>query len=63
MLTLTPPTLLPNLSPFALHTSVIPVVAVASGSEVRRDSLFCPDELDSLFSYFDNSNKLRSCKY
>uniref|UniRef100_A0A674PFU6 Arf-GAP with coiled-coil, ANK repeat and PH domain-containing protein n=1 Tax=Takifugu rubripes TaxID=31033 RepID=A0A674PFU6_TAKRU len=36
--------------------------AVASGSEVRRDSLFCPDELDSLFSYFDNSSKLRSLK-
>ncbi|XP_044057012.1 arf-GAP with coiled-coil, ANK repeat and PH domain-containing protein 2-like isoform X1 [Siniperca chuatsi] len=34
--------------------------AVASGSEARRDSLFCPDELDSLFSYFDNSSKLRS---
>ncbi|XP_060889705.1 arf-GAP with coiled-coil, ANK repeat and PH domain-containing protein 2-like isoform X4 [Labrus mixtus] len=36
--------------------------AVASGSEARRDSLFCPDELDSLFSYFDNSSKLRSIK-
>uniref|UniRef100_A0A8C4Q5P2 Arf-GAP with coiled-coil, ANK repeat and PH domain-containing protein n=1 Tax=Eptatretus burgeri TaxID=7764 RepID=A0A8C4Q5P2_EPTBU len=22
--------------------------------QIRRDSLFCPDELDSLFSYFDN---------
>uniref|UniRef100_A0A4W4DYY0 Arf-GAP with coiled-coil, ANK repeat and PH domain-containing protein n=1 Tax=Electrophorus electricus TaxID=8005 RepID=A0A4W4DYY0_ELEEL len=29
-----------------------------SGQEVRRDSLFCPDELDSLFSYFDTSSKL-----
>ncbi|XP_074523780.1 arf-GAP with coiled-coil, ANK repeat and PH domain-containing protein 2-like isoform X1 [Halichoeres trimaculatus] len=36
--------------------------AVASGLEARRDSLFCPDELDSLFSYFDNSAKLRSIK-
>uniref|UniRef100_A0A671Z441 Arf-GAP with coiled-coil, ANK repeat and PH domain-containing protein n=1 Tax=Sparus aurata TaxID=8175 RepID=A0A671Z441_SPAAU len=35
---------------------------VASGLEARRDSLFCPDELDSLFSYFDNSAKLRSIK-
>uniref|UniRef100_A0A671Z4F1 Arf-GAP with coiled-coil, ANK repeat and PH domain-containing protein n=1 Tax=Sparus aurata TaxID=8175 RepID=A0A671Z4F1_SPAAU len=32
------------------------------GLEARRDSLFCPDELDSLFSYFDNSAKLRSIK-
>ncbi|XP_040040155.1 arf-GAP with coiled-coil, ANK repeat and PH domain-containing protein 2 isoform X2 [Gasterosteus aculeatus] len=36
--------------------------AVASGMEARRDSLFCPDELHSLFSYFDNSAKLRSIK-
>lgn len=36
---------------------------VLSGQEARRDSLFCPDELDSLFSYFDTSSKLRSCKY
>uniref|UniRef100_A0A7N6BCM8 Arf-GAP with coiled-coil, ANK repeat and PH domain-containing protein n=1 Tax=Anabas testudineus TaxID=64144 RepID=A0A7N6BCM8_ANATE len=35
---------------------------VASGLEARRDSLFCPDELDSLFSYFDTSSKLRSIK-
>uniref|UniRef100_A0A8C9VT51 Arf-GAP with coiled-coil, ANK repeat and PH domain-containing protein n=1 Tax=Scleropages formosus TaxID=113540 RepID=A0A8C9VT51_SCLFO len=33
---------------------------VAGGGEARRDSLFCPDELDSLFSYFDTSSKLRS---
>uniref|UniRef100_A0A3Q1IJD9 Arf-GAP with coiled-coil, ANK repeat and PH domain-containing protein n=1 Tax=Anabas testudineus TaxID=64144 RepID=A0A3Q1IJD9_ANATE len=32
------------------------------GLEARRDSLFCPDELDSLFSYFDTSSKLRSIK-
>uniref|UniRef100_H2V5X4 Arf-GAP with coiled-coil, ANK repeat and PH domain-containing protein n=1 Tax=Takifugu rubripes TaxID=31033 RepID=H2V5X4_TAKRU len=41
--------------------SAFPLV-VLHGSEVRRDSLFCPDELDSLFSYFDNSSKLRSLK-
>uniref|UniRef100_A0A672IRW1 Arf-GAP with coiled-coil, ANK repeat and PH domain-containing protein n=1 Tax=Salarias fasciatus TaxID=181472 RepID=A0A672IRW1_SALFA len=34
----------------------------AGGTEARRDSLFCPDELDSLFSYFDTSSKLRSIK-
>ncbi|KAF7650060.1 hypothetical protein LDENG_00131960 [Lucifuga dentata] len=28
----------------------------------RRDSLFCADELDSLFSYFDTSAKLKSIK-
>ncbi|XP_077104957.1 arf-GAP with coiled-coil, ANK repeat and PH domain-containing protein 2 [Siphateles boraxobius] len=33
-----------------------------SGQEVRRDSLFCPDELDSLFSYFDTSSKLQSLR-
>nr|XP_045004786.1 arf-GAP with coiled-coil, ANK repeat and PH domain-containing protein 2 isoform X1 [Jaculus jaculus] len=37
------------------------VVAVTS-DEARRESLFCPDELDSLFSYFDTSSKLRSIK-
>ncbi|XP_032428170.1 arf-GAP with coiled-coil, ANK repeat and PH domain-containing protein 2 isoform X3 [Xiphophorus hellerii] len=36
--------------------------AAACGKEARRDSLFCPDELDSLFSYFDTSSKLRSMK-
>ncbi|CAB1314313.1 unnamed protein product [Coregonus sp. 'balchen'] len=34
--------------------------AAAKGLEARRDSLFCPDELDSLFFYFDTSAKLRS---
>uniref|UniRef100_A0A8C7LX17 Arf-GAP with coiled-coil, ANK repeat and PH domain-containing protein n=1 Tax=Oncorhynchus mykiss TaxID=8022 RepID=A0A8C7LX17_ONCMY len=34
----------------------------ASGLKARRDSLFCPDELDSLFSYFDTSAKLRSIR-
>uniref|UniRef100_A0A4W3HU44 Arf-GAP with coiled-coil, ANK repeat and PH domain-containing protein n=1 Tax=Callorhinchus milii TaxID=7868 RepID=A0A4W3HU44_CALMI len=32
-------------------------------SEQRRESLFCPDELDSLFSYFDTSSKPNSSKY
>nr|XP_038039492.1 arf-GAP with coiled-coil, ANK repeat and PH domain-containing protein 2 isoform X4 [Anas platyrhynchos] len=36
-------------------------VAVIS-DEARRESLFCPDELDSLFSYFDTSSKLRSIR-
>ncbi|XP_072200492.1 arf-GAP with coiled-coil, ANK repeat and PH domain-containing protein 2 isoform X2 [Excalfactoria chinensis] len=36
-------------------------VAVSS-DEARRESLFCPDELDSLFSYFDTSSKLRSIR-
>uniref|UniRef100_A0A672IT78 Arf-GAP with coiled-coil, ANK repeat and PH domain-containing protein n=1 Tax=Salarias fasciatus TaxID=181472 RepID=A0A672IT78_SALFA len=36
--------------------------SAAGGTEARRDSLFCPDELDSLFSYFDTSSKLRSIK-
>eukprot|EP00069_Balaena_mysticetus_P018455 bmy_02292T0 len=45
----------------ALLTCMSPVVAVNS-DEARRESLFCPDELDSLFSYFDTSSKLRSIK-
>ncbi|XP_012588991.1 PREDICTED: arf-GAP with coiled-coil, ANK repeat and PH domain-containing protein 2 isoform X2 [Condylura cristata] len=40
-------------------SSLSSVVAVNS-DEARRESLFCPDELDSLFSYFDTSSKLRS---
>ncbi|XP_029551367.1 arf-GAP with coiled-coil, ANK repeat and PH domain-containing protein 2 isoform X5 [Salmo trutta] len=36
--------------------------AAAKGLKARRDSLFCPDELDSLFSYFDTSAKLRSIR-
>uniref|UniRef100_A0A4W3I0B4 Arf-GAP with coiled-coil, ANK repeat and PH domain-containing protein n=1 Tax=Callorhinchus milii TaxID=7868 RepID=A0A4W3I0B4_CALMI len=37
--------------------------ATVSNSEQRRESLFCPDELDSLFSYFDTSSKPNSSKY
>ncbi|XP_035268247.1 arf-GAP with coiled-coil, ANK repeat and PH domain-containing protein 2-like isoform X7 [Anguilla anguilla] len=36
--------------------------ASASQGKARRDSLFCPDELDSLFSYFDTSSKQWSIK-
>ncbi|XP_064186086.1 arf-GAP with coiled-coil, ANK repeat and PH domain-containing protein 2-like isoform X1 [Anguilla rostrata] len=36
--------------------------ASASQGKARRDSLFCPDELDSLFSYFDTSSKQWSMK-
>uniref|UniRef100_A0A452R9C8 Arf-GAP with coiled-coil, ANK repeat and PH domain-containing protein n=1 Tax=Ursus americanus TaxID=9643 RepID=A0A452R9C8_URSAM len=32
---------------------VLPSVAALSSGTSRLDSLFCPDELDSLFSYFD----------
>ncbi|XP_051873689.1 arf-GAP with coiled-coil, ANK repeat and PH domain-containing protein 2-like isoform X2 [Pristis pectinata] len=39
-------------------TSKIP--AAVSNTEPRRESLFCPDELDSLFSYFDTSSKSNS---
>ncbi|XP_043919135.1 arf-GAP with coiled-coil, ANK repeat and PH domain-containing protein 3 isoform X2 [Protopterus annectens] len=34
--------------------------AAAFERRFRRDSLFCPDELDSLFSYFDTSTGPRS---
>ncbi|KAG7278649.1 hypothetical protein CRUP_031944, partial [Coryphaenoides rupestris] len=30
--------------------------AAAAAAKFRRDSLFCPDELDSLFSYFDTGS-------
>ncbi|XP_026998355.1 arf-GAP with coiled-coil, ANK repeat and PH domain-containing protein 2 isoform X1 [Tachysurus fulvidraco] len=49
-----PPPPTPKIRP-ASNTSA-PLI----GQEARRDSLFCPDELDSLFSYFDTSSKLRS---
>ncbi|KAF3856059.1 hypothetical protein F7725_016782 [Dissostichus mawsoni] len=35
-------------------------LSAAAAAKFRRDSLFCPDELDSLFSYFDTSNGPRS---
>ncbi|XP_015727149.1 arf-GAP with coiled-coil, ANK repeat and PH domain-containing protein 2 isoform X4 [Coturnix japonica] len=39
-----------------------PRAVAVSSDEARRESLFCPDELDSLFSYFDTSSKLRSIR-
>ncbi|XP_038673148.1 arf-GAP with coiled-coil, ANK repeat and PH domain-containing protein 2-like isoform X3 [Scyliorhinus canicula] len=36
------------------------ISAAVSNTEPRRESLFCPDELDSLFSYFDTSSKSSS---
>ncbi|XP_028437804.1 arf-GAP with coiled-coil, ANK repeat and PH domain-containing protein 3 isoform X2 [Perca flavescens] len=33
---------------------------LSSAAKFRRDSLFCPDELDSLFSYFDTGSGPRS---
>uniref|UniRef100_A0A3P8U8J8 Arf-GAP with coiled-coil, ANK repeat and PH domain-containing protein n=1 Tax=Amphiprion percula TaxID=161767 RepID=A0A3P8U8J8_AMPPE len=33
---------------------------LSSGTSFRRESLFCPDELDSLFSYFDTGSGPRS---
>lgn len=37
-----------------------PSASTALERRFRRDSLFCPDELDSLFSYFDTSSGPRS---
>ncbi|XP_054912842.1 arf-GAP with coiled-coil, ANK repeat and PH domain-containing protein 3-like isoform X2 [Poeciliopsis prolifica] len=34
--------------------------ALSIAAKFRRESLFCPDELDSLFSYFDNGSGPRS---
>nr|XP_044627272.1 arf-GAP with coiled-coil, ANK repeat and PH domain-containing protein 2 isoform X5 [Equus asinus] len=46
-----------------LRASLQSSVVAVNSDEARRESLFCPDELDSLFSYFDTSSKLRSSKY
>uniref|UniRef100_A0A3Q3MHX6 Arf-GAP with coiled-coil, ANK repeat and PH domain-containing protein n=1 Tax=Mastacembelus armatus TaxID=205130 RepID=A0A3Q3MHX6_9TELE len=40
--------------------SASPANLSAGESKFRRDSLFCPDELDSLFSYFDTGSGPRS---
>nr|XP_005006939.1 arf-GAP with coiled-coil, ANK repeat and PH domain-containing protein 2 isoform X3 [Cavia porcellus] len=45
-----------------VRASVPSSVVAVNSDEARRESLFCPDELDSLFSYFDTSSKLRSIK-
>uniref|UniRef100_A0AAZ3P4N1 Arf-GAP with coiled-coil, ANK repeat and PH domain-containing protein n=1 Tax=Oncorhynchus tshawytscha TaxID=74940 RepID=A0AAZ3P4N1_ONCTS len=34
--------------------------SAAAAAKLRRDSLFCPDEMDNLFSYFDTGNGTRS---
>ncbi|XP_064790723.1 arf-GAP with coiled-coil, ANK repeat and PH domain-containing protein 2-like isoform X2 [Oncorhynchus masou masou] len=54
-----PPPPTPKLRP---ASNVSSQSAATKGLEARRDSLFCPDELDSLFSYFDTSAKLRSIR-
>uniref|UniRef100_A0A8C7MH74 Arf-GAP with coiled-coil, ANK repeat and PH domain-containing protein n=1 Tax=Oncorhynchus kisutch TaxID=8019 RepID=A0A8C7MH74_ONCKI len=56
-----PPPPTPKLRP-ASNASSQSGRSATKGLEARRDSLFCPDELDSLFSYFDTSAKLRSSK-
>ncbi|XP_061640732.1 arf-GAP with coiled-coil, ANK repeat and PH domain-containing protein 3-like isoform X2 [Phyllopteryx taeniolatus] len=40
--------------------SASPANLSAAAARFRRDSLFCPDELDSLFSYFDTGSGPRS---
>ncbi|XP_049437337.1 arf-GAP with coiled-coil, ANK repeat and PH domain-containing protein 3 isoform X1 [Epinephelus fuscoguttatus] len=40
--------------------SISPSTLSAAAAKFRRDSLFCPDELDSLFSYFDTGSGPRS---
>ncbi|XP_008264390.1 arf-GAP with coiled-coil, ANK repeat and PH domain-containing protein 2 isoform X3 [Oryctolagus cuniculus] len=54
---------IPKLGPGdQVRTSIQSSVVAVNSDEARRESLFCPDELDSLFSYFDTSSKLRSIK-
>ncbi|XP_074819421.1 arf-GAP with coiled-coil, ANK repeat and PH domain-containing protein 2 isoform X1 [Natator depressus] len=54
---------IPEKSPLAgEQVTASPTAVAVSSDEVRRESLFCPDELDSLFSYFDTSSKLRSIR-
>ncbi|XP_042339354.1 arf-GAP with coiled-coil, ANK repeat and PH domain-containing protein 3-like, partial [Plectropomus leopardus] len=36
--------------------SISPSTLSSAAAKFRRDSLFCPDELDSLFSYFDTGS-------
>ncbi|CAL9703204.1 unnamed protein product [Knipowitschia caucasica] len=40
--------------------STSPSTLSAAAAKFRRESLFCPDELDSLFSYFDTGSGPRS---
>lgn len=39
---------------------IFPHVCLTAAAKFRRESLFCPDELDSLFSYFDTGSGPRS---
>lgn len=41
-------------------TEIFIVCPSTAAAKFRRDSLFCPDELDSLFSYFDTGSGPRS---
>ncbi|KAM7405215.1 hypothetical protein PAMP_012494 [Pampus punctatissimus] len=40
--------------------NISPSTLSSAAAKFRRDSLFCPDELDSLFSYFDTGSGPRS---
>ncbi|XP_034074091.1 arf-GAP with coiled-coil, ANK repeat and PH domain-containing protein 3-like isoform X1 [Gymnodraco acuticeps] len=40
--------------------SISPSTLSSAAAKFRRESLFCPDELDSLFSYFDTGSGPRS---
>ncbi|XP_048872009.1 arf-GAP with coiled-coil, ANK repeat and PH domain-containing protein 3 isoform X3 [Brienomyrus brachyistius] len=46
--------------PGSASPATLSSVAAALERKFRRDSLFCPDELDSLFSYFDTGSGPRS---
>ena len=50
--------LIPRL--FGAQTRLFKHICVAESEKFRRASLFCPDELDSLFSYFDTGSGPRS---
>ncbi|KAI1891522.1 hypothetical protein AGOR_G00144670 [Albula goreensis] len=50
----------PLPSPTSKRLSASNLSAAAGHEQARRESLFCPDELDSLFSYFDTSSKQQS---
>uniref|UniRef100_A0A673BMT2 Arf-GAP with coiled-coil, ANK repeat and PH domain-containing protein n=1 Tax=Sphaeramia orbicularis TaxID=375764 RepID=A0A673BMT2_9TELE len=39
-----------------------PSTLSSAAAKFRRESLFCPDELDSLFSYFDTGSGPRKCE-
>ncbi|XP_067382520.1 arf-GAP with coiled-coil, ANK repeat and PH domain-containing protein 3 isoform X3 [Channa argus] len=41
---------------------ISPSTLSSAAAKFRRESLFCPDELDSLFSYFDTGSGPRKCE-